>query len=140
MTMPKTEKKGSSPEEKKRSLPVLYDCSKCPAYCCTYDWILVTRRDIERLAKRFSLSYEATEKKYTKYIKAYGKNVLRHRKDHIFKSACQFLDPIERRCTIYEHRPGVCREYPTTRRCGYFEFLKWERDQQDDPTFIPFQG
>lgn len=119
-----------------KELPVLYDCSKCPGYCCSYDYIIVTRRDVARLAKRFELSYETAEQRFTKTIKGYGR-VLRHRKDTIFKSTCQFFHPTERRCTVYEHRPGVCREYPDSRRCRYFDFLKWERDHQDDESFIP---
>jgi uncharacterized protein len=125
---------------KGKQLPLLYDCGKCPAYCCSYDWILVTKRDIKRLAARFGLSYEKAEAKFTKYIKEYGNRVLRHRKDHVFKSTCQFLHPTERRCTIYEHRPAICREYPDSRRCRYYEFLKWERDHQDDESFVPMLG
>jgi len=116
-----------------------YDCSKCPAYCCTYDWILVTKRDIERLAKRFDLSYEEAETKFTKFIKSYGHRVLRHRQDHIFKSACQFLHPTKRNCTVYEHRPSTCRAFPEEKSCGYYDFLTWERDHQDDESFIPLQ-
>jgi hypothetical protein len=114
-----------------------YDCSKCPAYCCTYDWILVTKRDIERLAKRFDLSYEEAEQKFTKFIKSYGHRVLRHRQDHIFKSSCIFLDPEKRNCRVYEHRPATCRAFPEEKRCGYYDFLTWERDHQDDESFIP---
>ena len=33
-----------------------YDCSKCPGYCCSYPRIVVTDRDIKRLAKHFGLS------------------------------------------------------------------------------------
>ena len=36
---------------------------------------------------------------------------------------------------VYEARPGVCRKYPESSRCGYYEFLKFERSQQDDPEF-----
>jgi uncharacterized protein len=126
----------AQPNGNKRGLPVLYDCTKCPAYCCSYDWIVVTKRDVRRLAKGFGLSYEEAERKFTKMVEGYGR-VLRHRKDHIFKSTCQFLHPTERRCTVYQHRPGVCREYPDSRRCRYYDFLKWERDHQDDESFIP---
>lgn len=119
-----------------RELPVLYDCKKCPGYCCSYDYIIVKRRDVARLARRFGVSYEVAEQRFTKMIKGYGR-VLRHRKDTVYKSTCQFLHPTERRCTIYEHRPGVCREYPDARRCGYYDFLQWERSHQDDPSFIP---
>jgi Fe-S-cluster containining protein len=125
---------------KGKKLPLLYDCSKCPAYCCSYDWIVVTKRDIQRLARRFGLSYEQAETKFTKFVKEYGNRVLRHRKDDHFKSTCQFLHPEKRGCTVYEHRPAICREYPDSRRCRYYEFLQWERDHQDDETFIPLQG
>ena len=33
-------------------------------------------------------------------------------------------------------RPAVCRQYPDSPRCGYYEFLKFERAHQDDPDFI----
>lgn len=114
----------------------LYDCTRCPAYCCSYEHIIVSRRDIKRLAKRFGLTPEAAEQRFTKLIRSYGR-VLRHRKDTVFKSACRFLHPTERRCTVYEHRPEVCRSYPETNHCGYYDFLQWEREHQDDETFIP---
>jgi uncharacterized protein len=116
-----------------------YDCSKCPAYCCTYDWILVTKRDIARLAKRFEISYEEAESKFTRFVKEYGHRVLRHRKDEIFKSRCRFLHPTMRNCTIYEHRPETCRTFPEENRCGYYDFLTWERKHQDDESFVPLQ-
>ena len=122
-------------------LPVLkpaYDCTKCPGYCCSYDYILVTKRDVARLGKRFGLTPEQAEKKFTKNIKKYGR-VLRHQKDHIYKSICRFFDTEKRSCTIYEHRPAVCREYPTPKNCGYYDFLKWERKQQQDKDFIPMR-
>lgn len=122
-------------KSKGKKLHVLFNCLKCPAYCCSYDRIEVTKRDINRLAKHFGLTYEQAKKKYTKF--AYKEQVLRHRKDHIYKSVCQFLDQEERRCTIYEARPEVCRTYPDSRRCGYYDFLAFERRLQDDEEFIP---
>ena len=62
--------------------------------------------------------------------------LLRHRKDKVFDSTCMFLDQDKRRCTVYEARPGVCRKYPDSLRCGYYEFLKFERAHQDDPDFV----
>jgi Fe-S-cluster containining protein len=115
---------------------VYFDCSKCPAYCCSiYERVVVTKRDLNRLARYFNLSVEATEKKYTKF---FGKErILRRRKDVIFKEACQFLDPETRGCTIYHGRPEVCREYPARSRCAYYDLLRFEREQQDDPNVIP---
>ncbi len=118
-----------------RVLRVLFNCSKCPAYCCSYDRIEVTRKDVQRLARHFRISYDQALLRYTKI--AYGERVLRRHKDHIYKQVCQFLDRNERRCTIYEARPDVCREYPDSTRCGYYDFLASERRRQCDPDFIP---
>jgi Fe-S-cluster containining protein len=111
-----------------------YSCQKCPAWCCTYDEIEVTSRDIERLGRHFDLDYARAEERFTK---AKGnKRLLRHRKDTIFDTACMFLDQEKRRCTVYEARPGVCRKYPDSSRCGYYEFLKFERVQAGDEEVV----
>ena len=58
-------------------------------------------------------------------------------KDTVYGSICRFFDTDERRCTIYEARPAVCREYPNGSRCGYYTFIQFERKHQDDPDFSP---
>ena len=113
-----------------------YSCQKCPAYCCTYAKIEVTARDIERLARHFEIDYAQAEERFTKQDADQSKRLLRHRKDKIFDSACMMLDQDKRRCTVYDARPGVCRKYPDSSRCGYYEFLKFERAQQDDPKWV----
>jgi len=113
-----------------------YDCHKCPAYCCSYPLIEVNKRDIARLAKHFGLSYAQAETRFTKYDKGEKARALRHQKDRHFTSVCMFLNTRTRQCTIYDARPGVCREYPDTPHCGYWEFLSFERNQQDDPEFV----
>ena len=113
-----------------------YDCDKCPAYCCTYPLIEINKRDIARLARHFGLSYAQAETRFTKYDKGEKVRALRHQKDRHFTSVCMFLNTRTRQCTIYDARPGVCREYPDTSHCGYWEFLSFERNQQDDPEFI----
>lgn len=114
-----------------------YDCLKCPAYCCSYDRISVEERDIRRLARHFDVDVETARARFTKMRE--GERVLRHQKDKIYGSVCMFLDIKTRRCTIYNARPGVCHEYPDRPRCGYYEFLRWERRHQDDPEYIPLQ-
>lgn len=114
-----------------------YDCSKCPAYCCSYDRIIVNRRDLNRLAKHFGIPPEVAQRRFTKTVE--GEQVLRHQKDEYYGSICMFLDQKSRRCTIYEARPGVCHEYPDRARCGYYDFLKWERRHQDNPDFVPLK-
>jgi Fe-S-cluster containining protein len=114
-----------------------YDCSKCPGYCCSYDWITVNKLDIKRLAKHFNITYEQAEKRYTRFEKDYGYRVLRHKKDHIYKTTCKMFDQEERKCGVYEARPALCRIFPTEKNCGYYDFLVWEREHQDDEEFIP---
>jgi len=115
---------------------VKYSCEKCPAYCCSYPEIEATPRDIERLAKRFGLDYPSAKERFTKDGDEGKVRVLRHKKDSVFSSVCMFLDQEKRRCTVYESRPGTCRGYPDSPRCGYYDFLKFERAHQGDPQFI----
>ena len=113
-----------------------YDCVDCPAYCCSvYERVQVTPRDIRRLAKYFGVSEEIATARYTKlYAK---ERVLRRKKDPLFGEACQFINPETRGCTIYHARPAVCRNFPKTKRCAYYDLLTFEREQQDDPKVIP---
>jgi len=116
-----------------------YDCSKCPAYCCSYPRITVSEFDIERLARHFNVDVATARKRYTyRYrTRELDEQLLRHRKDDVFASVCRFVDPQARRCTIYQARPSVCRIYPESRDCGYYQFLEFEREQQGDDEFIP---
>ncbi|APV48639.1 zinc/iron-chelating domain-containing protein [Betaproteobacteria bacterium GR16-43] len=115
---------------------VRYNCLKCPGYCCTYSDIEVTDRDIARLGKHFGLGPKEAEAKFTKLDDAKTAKILRHKKDTIFDSACMFFDQEKRRCTVYEVRPGVCRKYPAATNCGYYDFLRFERNQQDDKDYV----
>ncbi len=116
--------------------PTTYDCSKCPAYCCSvYERVQVGKRDINRLAKHFELSYEDALVRFTrKYEKD---RVLRRKADPILGQACFFLNPETRRCRIYNARPQACRAYPDAKRCAYYDLLQFEREQQGDPDVLP---
>ena len=118
-----------------RTRVVQYSCSKCPAYCCTYQEIEISTRDVERLARHFGLDPEVAAQRFTKTSNK-GVMMLRHKQDRIFNTACMFLDQKKRQCTVYEARPGVCRKYPDTTKCGYYEFLKFEREQQGDEKMV----
>jgi uncharacterized protein len=112
-----------------------YNCMKCPGYCCSYPAVTVNKRDLERLAKYFGMTPEAAEKKYLK--SGYGyKRIMRRKKDKHFGKTCQFFDIEARRCSIYKARPAVCREYPGASNCGYYDFLRFERDAQNDKAYI----
>jgi Fe-S-cluster containining protein len=113
-----------------------YNCIECPAYCCAvYERVQVTPRDIRRLAKHFGVTEETATARYTKVYEK--ERVLRRKSDPVFGQSCQFLNPETRGCTIYHARPEVCREFPTTSHCAYWDLLKFERDQQDDPDVLP---
>lgn len=95
----------------------------------------MTRRDIRRLANHFGVDYETAQRRFT--TKWEGEQILRRKSDPIFGKACKFLDPVSRRCTIYEGRPSVCREFPARTRCAYYDLLVFERSQQGDETVLP---
>lgn len=115
---------------------VFYNCDNCPAYCCTYAVIPVTKADIKRLAKHFGVTPETAESKFTKRGDSDRERVLRHRRDEHFGTACRFLDQETRNCTVYDARPGICRRFPASTRCGYYDFLCFERHHQEDPEVV----
>jgi uncharacterized protein len=97
--------------------------------------IELTKRDVQRLAKHHSLTFDTAAKKFTKAV--YGKSyVMRRKKDEHFGKICRFFDTEKRSCTIYTARPAACRAYPGGNRCGYYDFLTFERKAQDDPTWV----
>ena len=113
-----------------------YDCDRCVAYCCSiYDRVQVTPRDVRRLAAHFGVLPEVAIQRFTK---RWGKErILRRKTDPMFGQACMFLNLETRKCTIYHGRPAICRAYPATPRCAYYDLLEFEREQQDDPDVIP---
>lgn len=116
---------------------MLYNCSKCPGYCCSYHIIPVTRRDLERLAKYFKISISKAKAKFV--TKGDGEDggefKMRRKADDHFGRICRFFDTEKRCCTIYKARPAICRDYPTG-RCGYYDFLTNERRTQEDPEHV----
>ena len=96
---------------------VYFDCTKCPAYCCSvYERVQVTKRDLNRLARHFNVSVETAKRRYTLVHKESGERVLKRVKDSIYPETCMFLNQETRGCTIYHGRPAVCREYPARSR------------------------
>jgi hypothetical protein len=112
-----------------------YNCSNCPGYCCSYPVIVVTKYDVGRLAKHFGISWEEAEKRFTKSQHGY-KRIMRRQEDEHFGMICRFFDTEERRCAVYKARPHVCRSFPGSGRCGYYDFLMFERRAQEDDEFV----
>ena len=91
--------------------PLKYDCDKCVAYCCSiYERVQVGRYGTSgRLAAHFGITPEVATSRYTKM---FGKErILRRRADRLFGQACMFLNQDTRKCTIYDARPGTCRDF-----------------------------
>ena len=70
----------------------IVDCTRCANCCKTMD-IKFDDDDIERLAGHLNMTTPT-------FIETY-------------------LEPDDDRCTIYEVRPAVCREYPHTDKAGF---------------------
>jgi Fe-S-cluster containining protein len=115
-------------------MAVMYNCSKCPGYCCSYPVIPLTKRDVERLARHFGLGFRKAKEKFT-VSSGEDEFVMRRKADVHFGKVCRFFDTEERRCTVYEARPSTCRTYPGG-RCGYYDFLSAERAIQRDPEHV----
>jgi uncharacterized protein len=113
----------------------VYSCNNCPGYCCSYPVIGLTRRDVQRLARHLAITFEECERRHTR--SAHGRKwIMRRKKDPHFHRICKFFDTVERRCTVYPGRPEVCRSFPGKGRCGYYDFLMFERRAQDDDNFV----
>jgi len=116
--------------------PSYYDCSRCPAYCCSvYERVRVTKRDLKRLANHFGIGVRRAVQRFTTTYES--ERILRRKADPIFGKACKFLDPVTRQCTIYDARPKVCRDFPSRARCAYYDLLRFERRLQGDETAVP---
>ena len=89
----------------------MYNCKKCPGYCCSYPLIALNKRDVERLAKHFRLSFRKAKAKFT--VERWGhKYSMRRKKDHIFGGVCRFFDTEKRCCTVYDGAPVAVPQLP----------------------------
>jgi Fe-S-cluster containining protein len=93
------------------------DCLEC-ANCCTTTGPLITQKDVSRLAKYLRIKPAQFEDEYTR-IDEDG--------DRVFQSMpCPFLGA-DNYCSVYEHRPKACREYPHTDRIKQAQILEITR-------------
>lgn len=80
------------------------DCLQC-ANCCKTISPIFTTKDIERISKHKKISF-------TQFVENYLR--IDEDQDYVLKSSpCVFLEP-DNKCSIYDHRPKACREYPHT--------------------------
>lgn len=82
------------------------DCLAC-ANCCKTTSPIFYESDIDRMAAAMRI-------RPGDFIETYLR--IDEDKDYVLKSSpCPFLDS-DNYCTVYEHRPRACREYPHTDR------------------------
>lgn len=87
------------------------DCLNC-ANCCTTTGPLFTQKDIERLSNLFRMK---PSQFIDKYLRIDEEN------DYVLQSVpCPFLGS-DNYCSVYEHRPKACREYPHTDRKKFYQ-------------------
>ncbi|MEO1718992.1 MAG: hypothetical protein AAFR23_02065, partial [Pseudomonadota bacterium] len=58
----------------------VYDCSKCPGYCCSYPVIELREKDVARLAEHFGMTFEAADRKFTRSDHGYER-IMRRKED-----------------------------------------------------------
>lgn len=87
------------------------DCLSC-ANCCKTTGPLFTQKDIERLADLFRM-------KPSQFIEKYLR--IDEDNDYVLQYVpCPFLGA-DNYCSVYDHRPKACREYPHTDRKKFYQ-------------------
>jgi len=89
------------------------DCLTC-ANCCSTTSPIFRDADIRRIAKHLKM-------KEANFVDQYLR--MDEEQDYVLKQApCLFLGQ-DNKCSIYEHRPLACREYPHTNRKHMHQIL-----------------
>lgn len=87
------------------------NCLDC-GNCCRALGPRITHLDIQRMAKGLRVKAQDVVDKYL---------TIDEDDDYVFRSMpCAFLGD-DNYCSIYEHRPKACREYPHTDRKKFFQ-------------------
>ncbi|MGU9951394.1 MAG: YkgJ family cysteine cluster protein [Gammaproteobacteria bacterium WSBS_2016_MAG_OTU1] len=93
----------------------LYDCEQCAAYCCGYPIIEVSKTDVRRLARHFSLTEEEAREKFTEKENNRVRKMRQRPDKKLDSPVCIFLNQKTRGCSIYKARPQICRDHPGDR-------------------------
>lgn len=100
---------------KVKKMAKLYDCEKCPGYCCGYPIIEASPKDVRRLARHFGLEYETAREKFTEKENNRVRKMRQRPDKKLGAPLCIFFDQKTRRCSVYTVRPQICRDYPGDR-------------------------
>jgi uncharacterized protein len=89
----------------------IVDCTRCANCCKTMD-VALTDKDITRIAGHLGMT---TEDFIAKYLEPGEEQGYDEEKGCLWirQKPCPFLGE-DNRCTIYDLRPAVCRDYPYT--------------------------
>lgn len=84
-----------------------FQCTEC-GHCCSGEpgYVYVNEEEIAKLAERLGLSVAEFQATFVREIGEDKSLVERPNGD------CVFLDPISRKCLVYDIRPRQCRSYP----------------------------
>ena len=88
----------------------IVQCTRC-ANCCKTTDVVFTTEDITRIADHLNMRVEEFVAAYLEPDEEDGPYKARQK-------PCPFLGNDDR-CTIYDVRPAVCREYPHTDKTGF---------------------
>src|SRR5579862_7692784 len=80
------------------------DCTQC-ANCCRVATVKLSERDVERLARYFSMKPAAFLAEYA--MESEEEGVILRRTE---QTGCVFLEG--NTCTVYEARPDICQRFP----------------------------
>ncbi len=92
-------------------------CTGCNAGCCTMP-VEIKSSDVIRLGLATEDEFEQSRKKVAKRLIKEGIVSSYRESTDLFmltsrpNGDCYYLDKKTRLCTVYEIRPGVCREFP----------------------------
>lgn len=90
------------------------NCLEC-ANCCRSLGPRITDKDIERMTQVLKIKPHEVVNRYLR---------IDEDKDYVFKQMpCPFLCH-DNYCSIYDHRPKACREYPHTDRKKFYQIHK----------------
>lgn len=78
-------------------------CENC-GECCLRTEMILSKNDVDKIIK---ISPENLQKEDFAFKNKNGFFQLKNIKDH-----CTFLEPLSKKCKIYEYRPQGCRFYP----------------------------
>lgn len=93
-------------------------CAQCNAACCTMP-VEVRLEDLIRLGAVTEDEALGSKRKMLKRLKkdavvsSYREGTDLYQLQARPNGDCHFLHPETRLCTVYEKRPGVCREFPS---------------------------